>query len=218
MRRLAPAFLLLLLAGCSTFETAVVPPPPDPKTLMPALEERIAILVADQRSRIDPNARSLMIDPELSDIARKRAADMATKNYFAHTAPNGDTSASLLMAEDARFQGLLGENMAAQHYTPAVAIDVNAMAQRFVDSWLASKPHKENLSFADYNRTGVGAAVNGDTIYVTQLFSTDLGLGPHEDGAPPPVVTPMPDAKAGKDSLAPPKPPAAALRGSEGGH
>ncbi len=60
--------------------------------------------------------------------------------------------------------------------------------------------------------------MNGDTIYVTQLFSTDLGLGPHEDGAPPPVVTPMPDAKAGKDSLAPPKPPEAALRGSEGGH
>ncbi len=142
MHKLAPAFLLLLLAGCSTFEAAP-PPPPDPKTLMPALEERIAILVADQRSRIDPKARSLMIDPELSDIARKRAADMATKNYFAHTAPNGDTSASLLMAEDARFQGLLGENMAAQHYTPAVAIDVNAMAQRFVDSWLASKPHKE---------------------------------------------------------------------------
>ena len=222
MRKLATAFLLLLLAGCSTVDSVVSwpkpPPPPDPQTLMPALEQRIAILIADQRAHIDPNAKALMIDPELSDVARKRAADMAAKNYFAHTAPNGDTSASILMAEDARFQGLLGENMAAQHYSPKVAIDVNAMAQRFVDSWLSSKPHKDNLSFADYNRTGVGAAVNGDTIYVTQLFSTDLGLGPHEDGTPPPVVTPMPDAKAGKESLSTPKPPQAALRGSEGGH
>ena len=219
-----PAFLCLvvLLAGCSTVDSVVnwpkPPPPPDPKTLMPALEQRIAVLVADERSRIDPKARSLMIDPELSDVARKRAADMAAKNYFAHTAPNGDTSASILMAEDARFQGLLGENMAAQHYSPKAAIDVNAMAQRFVDSWLTSKPHKDNLSFADYNRTGVGAAANGDTIYVTQLFSTDLGLGPHEDGTPPPVVTPLPDAKAGRDSAPPSQPPQADLRGSEGGH
>jgi len=219
MLRLAPAFLLLLLAGCSTVESVVswpsAPPPPDPKTLMPALEQRIVVLIADERSHLDPGAKPLVIDPELSDIARKRANDMATKNYFAHTAPNGDTSASLLMSEDARFQGLLGENMAAQHYSPSVAIDVDGMAHRFVDSWLASAPHKENLSFADYNRTGVGAAVNGDTIYVTQLFSTDLGMGPHDDKAPPAVVTPMPSAKAGKDSAsALPEP---ALRGSEGG-
>ncbi|MEI9991295.1 MAG: CAP domain-containing protein [Rhizomicrobium sp.] len=218
MRALVSAFAFLLLAGCSTIEAVVAPPPPpDPKTLMPALEERIAVLVADERSRIDPKARSLMIDPELSDIARKRAADMAAKNYFAHTAPNGDTSASLLMAEDARFQGLLGENMAAQHYTPAAAIDVNDLARRFVASWLASAPHKENLSFADYNRTGVGAAVNGDTIYVTQLFSTDLGLGPHDDAAPPAVVTPLPSAKDSKAAAPLPLPPEAALRGSEGG-
>ena len=121
--------------------------------------------------------KTLMIDPELSGIARKRASDMAAKNYLAHTAPNGDTSATLLMAEDANFQGLLGENIAAQHYQPAIGVDVEGFARRFVDTWLKSAPHKENLSFADYNRTGVGAAVNGDTVYVTQLFSTDLGLG-----------------------------------------
>lgn len=181
---------------------------------MPALELRIAVLVADERSRVDPKAKSLMIDPELSGIARQRAADMATKNYFAHTAPNGDTSASLLMTEDAHFQGLLGENMAAQHYTPALGIDVDAFARRFVDTWLKSAPHKENLSFADYSRTGVGAAVNGDTVYVTQLFSTDLGLGPHPDDAPPAVVTPLPNAQA---AMPTPK-PEAPLRGSLGTH
>jgi uncharacterized protein YkwD len=221
MRRVLPLLIVILLAGCSTMQSVVSwpppPPPPDPKTLMPALEQRIAILIADERSRIDPNAKPLMIDPELSDVARKRAQDMADKNYFAHTAPNGDTSASILMAEDAHFQGLLGENMAAQHYTPAVGIDVDVFAHRFVDSWLGSPAHKENLSFADYNRTGVGAAVNGDTVYVTQLFSTDLGLGPRDDKAPPSVVTPMPSAKAGKAAMPSPK-PKPDLRGSEGAH
>ena len=210
MRVVALSLALFLCAGCSSIQDAwqQTQPPPDPTTLMPALELRIAVLVADERSRIDPAAKSLMIDPQLGEVARLRAADMAAKNYFAHTAPNGDTSASLLMSEDAHFQGLLGENMAAQHYDPSQAIDVDVFARRFVATWLASAPHKENLSFADYNHTGVGAAVNGNTVYVTQLFSTDLGLGPHLDSSPPSVVTPLPHPSS---AASPP-----ILRGREG--
>ena len=200
MRTLAISLLLLVCTGCTSIEQMVRPAPPDPKTLMPALELRIAVLIADERSRIAPEAKTLVIDPELGAIARERAVDMAAKNYFAHTAPNGDTSASLLMAQDVRFQGLLGENMAAQHYNPQSGIDIEAFARRFVATWLASASHKENLAFPDYNRTGVGAAVNADTVYVTQLFSTDLGLGPHKDGTPPSVVTPLPNAKSGLPS------------------
>ena len=217
MRALLVLSLFLLCAGCSTMEAVVRQPPPDPHSLMPALEQRIAVLIADERSRLDPKARSLMIDPELSDVARKRALDMAAKNYIAHTAPNGDTSATILMAEDAHFQGLLGENIAAQHYTPAIGVDVEGFARRFVETWMKSAPHRENLSFADYNHTGVGAAVNGDTVYVTQLFSTDLGLGPHPDDPQPPVITPVGSAREGKDAMTPPK-PGVALRGSEGAH
>ncbi|HEY0301526.1 MAG TPA: CAP domain-containing protein [Rhizomicrobium sp.] len=213
MRSFVAALLLLLCAACSTFEPA--PPPPDPKTVMPALEQRIAVMIAEARGRTDPKAHFLMLDPELSAIARQRAADMAEKNYVAHTAPNGDTSATLLMAEDAHFQGILGENIAAQHYQKAVGVDVEGFARRFVDTWMASAPHKENLAFPDYNKTGVGAAVNGDTVYVTQLFSTDLGLGPHPDDPVPPVITPVPSPQAG---LTPRPKPEAALRGSQGTH
>ena len=103
---------------------------------------------------------------------------MAAKNYLAHAAPNGDTSASLLMADDAKWQGLLGENLAAQHYVKQSGVDVDDFAQRFLDEWMKSQPHRENLAFAAYDRTGVGAAVNGDTVYVAQLFASDLGLKP----------------------------------------
>jgi uncharacterized protein YkwD len=215
MRKFLPVFLLVLLTGCESMQAVIQAPPPDPKTVMPALEQRIAVLVADERGRIDPKAKSLMIDPELSDVARKRASDMAAKNYFAHTAPNGDTSATILMAEDAHFQGILGENMAALHYTAARGVDVESFARRFVDSWLASQPHRENLAFPDYDKTGVGAAVNGDTVYVTQLFSSDLGLGPHPDDSRPTVVTPLPSAKDARTVTPTPKPD---LRGSEGAH
>jgi len=133
---------------------------------------------------------------------------MAAKHYFAHVAPNGDTSASILMAEDARFQGLLGENMAAQHYRVELGVDVDQFARNFVDIWLKSPMHKDNLAYGEYDRTGVGAAVDGDTVYVTQLFATDLGLGPHNDS---PTVSPSPD---GKGAVVPKPRPKPGLRGA----
>ena len=149
---------------------------------MPALARRIAALVEEERLKLDPGAKALAIDPELTKIAETRARDMAEKNYLAHTAPNGDTSASLLMADDATWQGLLGENLAAQHYLKASGVDVEVFAQRFLDEWVKSDPHRENLAYPVYDRTGVGAAVNGDTVYVAELFASDLGLKPKAAG------------------------------------
>jgi uncharacterized protein YkwD len=175
MRRALVPALLLLLAGCTSTPPAAVPTP-DPATLMPALEERIAVLIEEEREKKDPKAKPLAIDPELTGIARKRASDMAAKNYMAHAAPNGDTSGSLLSAEDAKFQGLLGENIAALHYVRQTGVDVDAFAKGFLDIWLKSPQHRDNLTFADYDRTGIGAAVNGDTVYVTALFALDLDV------------------------------------------
>ncbi|MBU6296921.1 MAG: CAP domain-containing protein [Alphaproteobacteria bacterium] len=173
------------------------PPKPDPAAEMPALETRIFDLVQAARLKNDPKARKLTVDSELVDIARKRSAAMAGKNSFA-VGSDPHAAATMLMDDDAKFQGMIGENVAAQHYNRA-GIDVDVFAKRFVDSWLASKPHKENLLFSDYNRSGVGAAVNGDTIYVTQLFTTDLGLGPHDGSAPPSQVTRVASPQQGKD-------------------
>jgi uncharacterized protein YkwD len=113
---------------------------------------------------------------------------MASKNYIAHAGPDGQTSASLIMDADAEFQGLLGENIAAQYYTRASGVQVEYFARRFVATWLASPAHKENLAFPAYNRSGVGAAVNGQMVYVTLLFATDLGLAPSAGSIPQKVI------------------------------
>ncbi len=180
-RKTVLAVLLCLgaLSGCAVLNPRPPGPPPDPAAQMPALEARILTMVEDERMKIDPQARRLALDPELTKIARERAKDMAAKHYLAHVSPNGQTSATLLMAQDADFQGLLGENLAAQHYTPQLGIPVDVFAKRFLDTWLDSPPHKENLAFKDYDHAGVGAAVNGDTVYVALLFTTDLGLPSH---------------------------------------
>lgn len=156
---------------------------------MPALANRIAALVEEEREKLDPGAKALVVDAELTKVAQARARDMAAKNYLAHAAPNGDTSASLLMADDENWQGLLGENLAAQHYLKVSGVDVEIFAQRFLDEWVKSNPHRENLAYPAYDRTGVGAAANGDTVYVMELFASDLGLKPQsknaaEDGPP----------------------------------
>jgi uncharacterized protein YkwD len=204
---------LLPLAGCATAPTR--PVVPDPRTQMGALETRITILVDEQRHKLDPKARPLAIDPELSKIARERAADMAAKNYLAHTAPGGETSASLLMKLDAKWQGLLGENLAAQHYTKQSGVVVNDFAARFLDEWLKSPPHRDNMAFANYDRTGVGAAVNGDTVYVALLLSTDLGLPPPTPEGPPSAVTRF-DSPAQASMLPPPTQSPIRLRGAVG--
>ncbi len=188
------------------------PTPPDPKTQMGGLETRIAILVEEQRHRLDAAARPLAIDPELSRVARRKAEDMAAKNYLAHAAPDGATAADLLMADNDQFQGLLGENLAAQHYTMQSGVAVDEFAGRFLKTWMESKPHRDNLAFADYNRTGVGAAVNGDTVYVVQLFSTDMGLGARRNADPPGKVTSFDSPTAAKETPLPLDP--ARLRGT----
>jgi len=208
---------VLLLAACSSFpfQTPAAPPLPDPKTQMGALETRIAILVEEQRQKLEPKARPLAFDPELSKIARARASDMADKNYLAHAAPNGDTSASLLMKQDEKWQGLLGENLAAQHYTKESGVAVEIFAQRFMDEWLKSPPHRDNMIFANYDHAGVGAAVNGDTVYVAVLFSTDLGLKPPAANGPASAITTWDSPAAA--SATPPKPEPLRLRGAAGG-
>jgi uncharacterized protein YkwD len=186
------------------------PPPVDPHTQMAELEARIFAIVQDERHKIDPNAKTLALDAELISVARAHSTDMAAKNYFAHKSPTGTSSADLIMDADDKWQGLLGENLAAQHFNIGYDVDIELFAHRFVDSWLASPSHKDNLAFAAYDKTGVGAAVSGDTIYVTELFATDLGLPPVKDDPKSRKVTEFPNAKAAKDAPPPtplPRPP-----------
>jgi len=177
----------LLCAACAGFrlDSIVAPPQPapsvDPKTQMTALETRIFEIVQDERHKLNPDARPLALDSELVGVARERSADMAQNNYVAHASPEGVTSASLIMDEDQDFQGLLGENLAVQPFVRPHGVNVEIFAHRFVDTWLASPAHKDNLLYIAYDRSGVGAAVNDDTVFVTLLLATDLGLAHARD-------------------------------------
>jgi hypothetical protein len=72
------------------------------------------------------------------------------------------------------------------------------------------------MAFANYDHAGVGAAVNGDTVYVAVLFSTDLGLPPPKAGGPASTVTNLDSPTAA--TVTPPgaQPPPLRLRGALG--
>ncbi len=159
-------------------------PPPDPQTLMPALERRVYELVDEERHKLARAAAPLALDSELVGVAREKSADMAAHRYAAHRAPNGQTTADLIMAKDAQFQGVLGETIAMQPFVPGYGIDVEALAHRIVETWLASAPHRETLADPAYTRTGLGAAATDDTIYVTALFGGDLAAPGHRGASP----------------------------------
>jgi len=216
-----PALLLaaaLSLSACAEIPATAPLAPPDPKTQMTALENRITALVKEERLKLDPKAKPLAVDPELCKVARARASDMAAKNYLAHQGPDGATSASLLMREDAKWQGLLGENLAAQHYTREGGVTVEDFARRFLDEWLKSPPHRDNMAFAGYDHAGVGAAVNGDTVYVAVLFSTDMGLPPTKPEGPASAITTWASPAAASAAANKPAMEPLRLRGAQDGN
>jgi uncharacterized protein YkwD len=223
---LARAFVIaaaLCCAACAQLglDSIVAPPAPpprvDPKTEMTALEQRIFEIVQDERHKNNPDARPLALDSELVGIARERSADMAENNYMAHTSPEGVTSASLIMDQDQDFQGLLGENLAAQTFSPATGVNVDVFAHRFVDTWLASPAHKDNILYIAYDRSGVGAAVSEDTVYVTLLLATDLGLSHAKDPKKRQVTEWKTPQSATAPSAPSPSSAAPALRGTSPG-
>ncbi len=183
--------LVLLLAACASAPPPKLPPP-DPKTQMEALERRIEDLVESERLKFAPDAKPLVLDSELVGAARLRAEDMAKQDTMAPRNADGRGAADILMERDAAFQGMLGENVAAMHFNKDEGVDAGKMAAEIVKNWMASAAHRDNLATKPFERTGVGAAVNAGTVYVSQLFATDLGLPAPQLDAPPPEVPPPP--------------------------
>jgi uncharacterized protein YkwD len=98
----------------------------------------------------------------LATTALAHSDDMARRDYFAHTAPDGTE-----VGARARRQGYvwrtIGENIAAGQ----------SSAQRVTAAWLASPGHCRNIMDGAFTEMGAAYAVNvgsTSTIYWTQVF------------------------------------------------
>jgi uncharacterized protein YkwD len=173
MKRLVLLVLALGLAACATAPSPSRPPPLDAQ--LSALKERLFVLVEQERHRLNNAAKPLILDPELMQAAQTHSNDMAMKGSFDAANPNGNLAVNILLT-DPKFRGFVGENSAAQYFTPSAGIDPDTYARGFLDIWLKSPDHRMNLIYAGFDKTGIGIAVNGNAIYAAELFATDLGL------------------------------------------
>ena len=150
------------------------------------LERRVHDLI--NKERRERKLAPLADDDRLSRVARGHSQDMAKRQFFDHVNPEGlDPTARGRRAgyECRKVRGNiiregLGENLYQGSLYLRIRIEdgqrfydwnsAEKIAKQSVDGWMNSPGHRRNILEARYSRTGVGVAVSGDTVYITQLF------------------------------------------------
>jgi uncharacterized protein YkwD len=130
------------------------PPPPKPAPPAPGQVDRVVALVNEERA--DAGCGALTVDGKLNAAASAHSADMADRNYFSHTTPEGVTFDQRI--ENAGYAAPGGENIAQGQDS----------ADEVMAAWMKSKGHKANILNCQFNTIGVGLATDG--WYWTQDF------------------------------------------------
>lgn len=127
-----------------------------------------SIIEITNQKRTDGGLPRFNENTVLDRAAEDKAADMISRDYWAHNAPDGTTPWHFFKEEGYPYQ-YAGENLARDFTKP----------EDVVDAWIASPSHKENLFSPRYEEIGV-AVVSGmlkghNTTLVVQFFGTKLG-------------------------------------------
>ncbi len=121
------------------------------------VEDEVVALTNAERDKA--GCPTLRIDERLRDAARGHSEDMAERNYFAHTSPEGVTPWD--RAKDAGYPDPSGENI-ARGYPDAETV---------VQAWMESPGHRANILNCDSRAIGVGIELEtGDGPYWTEMF------------------------------------------------
>jgi hypothetical protein len=151
-----------------------------------------AVLVdLTNQDRITNNQPILAISDVLTKAAQMKADDMAAKQYFSHTSPDGTTPWYWFQKANYNFV-YAGENLAVD-FTESADIE---------KAWLASPKHRDNIIDPRFTEIGIATKTANwqgrQTTFVVQLF-----------GAPATVVPVMPKNNTPTLPTAQPTKPAA---------
>ncbi|MEV4708895.1 CAP domain-containing protein [Actinoplanes sp. NPDC049316] len=155
----------------TTPPTTTRPPattPPASPTAVPsptgntALEAEVVRIVNDERAKA--GCKTLTADDRLTAAARGHSADMAARNFFSHTTPEGVEFATRITNAGYRWSGA-GENIAKGQRTPA----------EVMTAWMNSSGHRANILNCGFKNIGVGVAADAQGALVwTQDFASPL--------------------------------------------
>ena len=113
-----------------------------------------AIVCLVNAERTSRGLKPLRRDSDLAQAARRHAADMARRNYFAHVTPGGEDLGDRL--RDAGY-GDPGDGWRAGENL-GWGTGNRATPNSLVDEWLASPAHKRNMLENSFRELGVGVA------------------------------------------------------------
>jgi uncharacterized protein YkwD len=99
----------------------------------------------------------------LTDLARLRSNDMVTRGYFSHYTPDGQNIKHIFAQYGVDYRNF-GENLG--NAKPASYGSPNA----FLDAWMNSPSHRDNMLKGYYTHIGVGVVDGGGRRVVTVLF------------------------------------------------
>lgn len=143
--------------------TPVVPTPPVEQPTqsyagLSAEESEVVRLVNIEREK--NGLAPLKASSQLSNVARMKSQDMATKNYFSHTSPTYGSPFDMMKQFGISYK-TAGENIAKGYLSPASVMN----------GWMNSSGHRANILNSSFGTIGVGAYKVGSTIYWTQMFT-----------------------------------------------
>ena len=106
-----------------------------------------ALLQDTNSRRLSDDETGLNLSPQLMAAAQAKANDMATRDYWSHTSPDGRAPWSFLAASGYQYQAA-GENLAYGF----------GNAAQTVTGWMNSAEHRANILDAAYQDVGFGVA------------------------------------------------------------
>lgn len=131
-----------------------------------AIESEIVRLVNAERA--EAGLPALSPDPIMASAALQHSSEMFSLDYFSHESPvdgNKEFTDRLRNAGLAGW-GAAGENIVMAGYEQGIAA-------RFVQLWMDSPGHRENIMRPEFRFTGVGVFGDGTKVYATQLFASE---------------------------------------------
>jgi len=123
-----------------------------------------ALTAVINSARNDAGSISLLLDSSLCLVAQHRSDDMAARDYFSHTTPEGKNIYNFL-AENGIAYSTAGENI--QYCSPPSM----ASAELFFNTWMDSDIHRANILNGGFSRIGIGTSSNNNNFYIVLVFT-----------------------------------------------
>ena len=132
-----------------------------------------SLLTTTNQTRVADNLQPLQDNQQLNTAAQIKANDMAMKNYWSPTSPNGQTPWQIIKKTGYNYSNA-GENLAYGF----------SSSSTLASAWISSKSHAANILNSNYTNVGFGIARSlnfrdsGPQTIVVALYATPSGSTP----------------------------------------